>query len=123
MLGRQPLGKGAVELLATGKSGFLQIGGSLGAGVALERGAELVNDAAAEENAGAGMAGDGRSAGTGAYFARTSRYRLLSGPSKFVRLSSALTNSFSFHADPKASARKSVLHGVEQPHFTRFCRP
>src|ERR1700730_7644068 len=39
-------------------------------------------------------------------------------------VSSALTNSLLFHFGPSEVARKSVLHGVEQPHsFTRFSRP
>src|SRR5260370_12794970 len=39
-------------------------------------------------------------------------------------VSSALTNSLLFHFGPSDWARKSVLHGVEQPHsFTRFSRP
>src|SRR5215467_13245587 len=39
-------------------------------------------------------------------------------------VSSALTNSLLFHFGPSAWARKSVLHGVEQPHsLTRFSRP
>src|SRR6516165_4975522 len=39
-------------------------------------------------------------------------------------VSSALTNSLRFHFGPSALARKSVLHGVEQPHIlTRSSRP
>src|SRR5215472_12064620 len=39
-------------------------------------------------------------------------------------VSSAFTNSLWFHFGPSAWARKSVLHGVEQPHsLTRFSRP
>src|SRR3984893_6835184 len=39
-------------------------------------------------------------------------------------VSSALTNSLLFHFGPSEVARKSVLHGVEQPHsFTRFSSP
>src|SRR5580693_5323486 len=38
--------------------------------------------------------------------------------------SSALTNSLLFHFGPSDWARKSVLHGVEQPHsLTRSSRP
>jgi hypothetical protein len=42
----QPLAKGGVELLASGKTRFLQVGRRLMAGIALERRAELVNDPA-----------------------------------------------------------------------------
>ena len=39
-------------------------------------------------------------------------------------VSSALTNSLPSHFDPSEWARKSVLHGVEQPHiFTRSSKP
>src|SRR6516162_6763054 len=39
-------------------------------------------------------------------------------------VSSALTNSLWFHFGPSAAARKSVLHGVEQPQpLTRSSRP
>src|SRR6516165_12397499 len=39
-------------------------------------------------------------------------------------VSSALTNSLWFHFGPSDLARKSVLHGVEQPHsLTRSSRP
>src|SRR5215467_6817158 len=39
-------------------------------------------------------------------------------------VSSALTNSLLFHFGPSCVARKSVLHGVEQPHsLTRFSNP
>ena len=39
-------------------------------------------------------------------------------------VSSALTNSLLFHFGPSEAARKSVLHGVEQPQsFTRSSRP
>src|SRR3954447_17473300 len=55
------------------------------------------------------------SATFGAYLDMMSRYSVLSGPGLSVRESSALTNSLPFQADPSALARKSVLHGVEQP--------
>src|SRR5215475_13845634 len=39
-------------------------------------------------------------------------------------VSSALTNSLWFHCAPREVARKSVLHGVEQPHsFTLSTSP
>src|SRR3954468_9167553 len=59
----------------------------------------------------------------GAYLEMMLRYSVLSGPGSSVTASSALTNSLLFQADPSALARKSVLHGVEQPHLTWFCRP
>src|SRR6266704_3206666 len=59
------------------------------------------------------------------YCLRIALYRFIVGvfvPSGGV--SSALTNSLLFHFDPSDWARKSVLHGVEQPHsLTRSSRP
>src|SRR5215469_17071163 len=51
------------------------------------------------------------------YWAKMALYRFIVGelvPSGGV--SSALTNSLLSHFDPSDLARKSVLHGVEQPH-------
>src|ERR1700749_4270506 len=52
-------------------------------------------------------------------------YRCISGPLwSSGEVSSALTNSLWFHFGPSALARKSVLHGVEQPQpLTRSSRP
>src|ERR1700750_57247 len=59
------------------------------------------------------------------YCLRTALYRFIVGV--FVLsggASSALTNSLWFHFGPSALARKSVLHGVEQPQpLTRSSRP
>src|SRR6266704_1195427 len=59
------------------------------------------------------------------YCLRIALYRFMEvvlAPSGGV--SSALTKSLLSHFDPSDWARKSVLHGVEQPHsFTRFSRP
>src|SRR6201981_651575 len=59
------------------------------------------------------------------YCLRIALYRFIAGvfvPSGGV--SSALTNSLLSHFDPSDWARKSVLHGVEQPHIlTRSSRP
>src|ERR1700753_3379193 len=60
-----------------------------------------------------------------AYFLRIASYSCISGPLwSSGDASSALTNSLWFHFGPSALARKSVLHGVEQPQdFTRSSRP
>ena len=50
--GHQPLRELRVQLLAAGEARFLQIARGLQAGVALERGAELVDDLAPEAKAG-----------------------------------------------------------------------
>src|SRR6266487_700703 len=59
------------------------------------------------------------------YWARIALYSAIFGV--FVTsggVSSALTNSLWFHFGPSSLARKSVLHGVEQPHsFTWSSRP
>src|SRR5215470_9460337 len=59
------------------------------------------------------------------YCLRIALYRFIEGV--FVSsggASSALTNSLPFHFGPSDWARKSVLHGVEQPHsLTRSSRP
>ena len=59
------------------------------------------------------------------YCLRIALYRFIVGV--FVTsggVSSALTNSLLSHFGPSDVARKSVLHGVEQPHsFTRSSRP
>src|ERR1700757_2144861 len=59
------------------------------------------------------------------YCLRIALYRFIAGV--FVSsggVSSALTNSLLFHFDPSDWARKSVLHGVEQPHsLTWLSRP
>src|ERR1700733_5011228 len=59
------------------------------------------------------------------YLARIPRYSWNSGPLwSSGEADSALTNSFLFHFGPSAWARKSVLHGVEQPHdLTRSSIP
>src|SRR5665213_986928 len=59
------------------------------------------------------------------YLARIALYSCISGPLwSSASVSSALTNSLWSHFGPSALARKSVLHGVEQPHdFTRLSRP
>src|ERR1700757_4499376 len=59
------------------------------------------------------------------YCLRIALYRFIVGV--FVSsggVSSALTNSLPSHLGPSEWARKSVLHGVEQPHsLTRSSRP
>src|SRR5690348_17401399 len=59
------------------------------------------------------------------YWARIALYRVIDGElAESGGVSSAFTNSLLFHLGPSAWARKSVLHGVEQPHsLTRFSRP
>src|ERR1700747_2039064 len=58
------------------------------------------------------------------YLARIALYSCMSGPLwSSGEVSSALTNSLWFHFGPSEVARKSVLHGVEQPQpFTRSSR-
>src|SRR5215468_3625915 len=59
------------------------------------------------------------------YLARIALYRRIAGVLvESGGVSSALTNSLLFHFGPSALARKSVLHGVEQPHnLTLSSRP
>src|SRR2546421_2719019 len=59
------------------------------------------------------------------YLARIALYRRIAGVLvESASVSSALTNSLWFHFGPSALARKSVLHGVEQPQpLTRSSRP
>src|SRR5215467_5151839 len=59
------------------------------------------------------------------YWARIALYRLIEDEVvESGGVSSAFTNSLLFHFGPSAWARKSVLHGVEQPHsLTRSSRP
>src|SRR2546421_7059418 len=58
------------------------------------------------------------------YCLRIALYRFIVGVSVPGGVSSAFTNSLPFHFEPSEVARKSVLHGVEQPHsLTRFSSP